>query len=136
MGRDYDITWQTEEIPAAAVLNLLRQTYWAHNRDIATIRAAMTNSLCVGAVDGGGQLIGFARVITDFATMYYICDVVVDVAHRGRGIAKAMISEIITEPRLKKTWDMLVKNKLIDASKVPFEQTYTLEMVKDAGVMP
>ena len=33
---------------------------------------------------------------------------------------------IITEPRLKKTWDMLVKNKLIDASKVPFEQTYTL----------
>ncbi|WP_263815577.1 hypothetical protein, partial [Klebsiella pneumoniae] len=25
---------------------------------------------------------------------------------------------------------------LIDASKVPFEQTYTLEMVKDAGVMP
>ena len=42
---------------------------------------------------------------------------------------------IITEPRLK-TWDMLVKNKLIDASKVPFEQTYTLEMVKDAGVMP
>ena len=43
---------------------------------------------------------------------------------------------IITEPRLKKTWDMLVKNKLIDASKVPFEQTYTLEMVKDAGVMP
>ena len=43
---------------------------------------------------------------------------------------------IITQPRLKKTWDMLVKNKLIDASKVPFEQTYTLDMVKDAGVMP
>ena len=43
---------------------------------------------------------------------------------------------IITRPRLKKTWDMLVKNKLIDASKVPFEQTYTLDMVKDAGVMP
>lgn len=41
-----------------------------------------------------------------------------------------------TQPRLKKTWDMLVKNKLIDASKVPFEQTYTLDMVKDAGVMP
>ena len=31
--------------------------------------------------------------------------------------------------------DMLVKNKLIDASKVPFEQTYTTEMVKDARVM-
>ncbi len=31
---------------------------------------------------------------------------------------------IITEPRLKNP-DILVKNKLIDASKVPFEQTYT-----------
>jgi len=43
---------------------------------------------------------------------------------------------IITEPRLKETWDMLVKNKLIDADKVPFEQTYTLDMIKDAKVMP
>ncbi len=43
---------------------------------------------------------------------------------------------IITEPRLKKTWEMLVKNKLIDADKVPFEQTYTLEMIKNAKVMP
>lgn len=108
MGRDYDITWQTEEIPAAAVLNLLRQTYWAHNRDIATIKAAMANSLCVGAVNGAGQLIGFARVITDFATMYYICDVVVDVAHRGRGVAKSMISEITAEPRLKNLTGMLL----------------------------
>ncbi|VEB08312.1 ABC transporter substrate-binding protein [Klebsiella pneumoniae] len=49
------------------------------------------------------------------------------------GDAKSGGIGIITEPRLKKTWDMLVKNKLIDASKVPFEQTYTLEMVKDAG---
>lgn len=43
---------------------------------------------------------------------------------------------IITEPRLKKTWDMLVKNKLIDASKVPFEQTYTLDLINNAKVMP
>lgn len=42
----------------------------------------------------------------------------------------------ITEPRLKETWDMLVKNKLIAADKVPFEQTYTLDMIKDAKVMP
>ncbi len=52
------------------------------------------------------------------------------------GDAKTGGIGIITEPRLKKHRDMLVKNKLIDASKVPFEQTYTLEMVKDAGVMP
>ncbi|WP_428979264.1 ABC transporter substrate-binding protein [Erwinia pyri] len=43
---------------------------------------------------------------------------------------------IITQPRLKETWEMLVKNKLISADKVPFDQTYTLEMIKDAKVMP
>lgn len=43
---------------------------------------------------------------------------------------------IITESRLKKSWEMLVKNKLIDAEKVPFGQTYTLDMIKDAKVMP
>jgi NitT/TauT family transport system substrate-binding protein len=31
---------------------------------------------------------------------------------------------------------MLVKNKLIAADKVPFEQTYTLDLIKDAKVMP
>jgi len=43
---------------------------------------------------------------------------------------------IITEPRLKETWDMLVKNHQIDADKVPFAQTYTLELIKNAQVMP
>lgn len=42
----------------------------------------------------------------------------------------------ITEPRLKKTWDMLVKNKLIDANKAPFAQSYTLALIKNARVMP
>ncbi|ELN2736306.1 ABC transporter substrate-binding protein [Pluralibacter gergoviae] len=42
----------------------------------------------------------------------------------------------IAEARLKKTWDMLVQNKLIDADKVPFARTYTLDLIKDAKVMP
>lgn len=52
------------------------------------------------------------------------------------GDAQTMGIGIITVPRLKETWDMLVKNKLIDANKVPFDQTYTVDLVKDAKVMP
>lgn len=43
---------------------------------------------------------------------------------------------IITEPRLKQTWDLLVQNKLIDAAKVPFDQTYTLKFIDNIKVTP
>jgi NMT1/THI5 like. len=43
---------------------------------------------------------------------------------------------IITEPRLKQTWQLLVDNKLIDPAKVPFEGSYTLQFIKDVKVMP
>ncbi len=52
------------------------------------------------------------------------------------GDAQTMGIGIITVPRLKETWDMLVKNKLIDPGKVPFDQTYTVDLVKNAKVMP
>ncbi|BAN98573.1 NMT1/THI5 like domain-containing protein [Plautia stali symbiont] len=43
---------------------------------------------------------------------------------------------IITEPRLKQTWQLLVDNKLIDPAKVPFAGSYTLQFIKDVKVMP
>jgi len=43
---------------------------------------------------------------------------------------------IITRTRLKQTWDMLVKNHLIEPSKVPFAQTYSLQFIAPAKVMP
>jgi NitT/TauT family transport system substrate-binding protein len=37
---------------------------------------------------------------------------------------------------MKKMYDMMVANKMIDASKVDLKRTYTTQFVKDLKVMP
>jgi NitT/TauT family transport system substrate-binding protein len=43
---------------------------------------------------------------------------------------------IITDDRMKKTFDMMVAMKLIDPAKVDVRKTYTTQFVKDLKVMP
>ena len=77
------------------IKKLLEQTYWADKRNIGIIEKSIENSLCYGAfLKKDGKQIGFARVITDYATTYYICDVIVDEQYRGWGIGKAMLDAI------------------------------------------
>lgn len=52
------------------------------------------------------------------------------------GDAKTGGIGIITEPRLKKTWQMLVDNQLINADKAPFAASYTLQFIEPLKVMP
>lgn len=74
---------------------LLEQSYWANTRDIETIQKSIDNSLCYGAfLKETGKQIGFSRVITDYATTYYICDVIVDEHYRGMGVGKALLDVI------------------------------------------
>ena len=77
------------------VWELLSDTYWAKNYSKETIIKSIQNSFCVG-VYKDEILIGFARCITDFATMYYLADVVIDDNYRGHGLGKALV-KFITE---------------------------------------
>ena len=43
---------------------------------------------------------------------------------------------IITDDRMKKTYDMMVAMKLLDPSKVDLKKTYTTEFVKDLKILP
>src|SRR6266568_4978577 len=57
-------------------------------------------SLSLGAFLGGRQ-VGFARVISDFASFAYVADVFVVPEHRGRGISKLLMRAIIEHPDLQ-----------------------------------
>ena len=81
-----------EHMDAAKVTALLQQTYWASTRTQETVTASMSHSLCFGAFLPAGEQVGFARVITDHATTYYLCDVVVDPACRGMGVGSALLT--------------------------------------------
>ena len=43
---------------------------------------------------------------------------------------------VITDERMRKTYDLLVAMKLLDASKVDLKKTYTTQFVKDIKVLP
>ncbi|MDD3139366.1 MAG: GNAT family N-acetyltransferase [Lachnospiraceae bacterium] len=92
------------------VQNLLIQSYWANNRDIDTIRTSIENSCCFAIIDKDTDtIVAFARAITDFATMYYLADVIVDERYRKKGLGKKMVSWITRqEPRLKKQYGVLL----------------------------
>jgi len=72
---------------------MLSKTYWADKRPKEAVARAIENSLCCGVYEDGLQ-IGFARVVTDYAVLYYLCDVVIDERYRGRGIGKTLVKAI------------------------------------------
>ena len=65
----------------------LKDCYWAQGIPREVFVRSIKNSLCFGLYASNGQ-IGFARVITDFATYAYLGDVFVLDAFRGLGLAK------------------------------------------------
>ena len=77
------------------VANMLRQTYWADGRTELTIARSMEHSICFGAFEKStGRQIGFARAVTDYATVWYLCDVTVDRDFRGRGVGRAIMDAV------------------------------------------
>lgn len=97
---DYIITFDRDRIDIDLVHRYLsRESYWAANIPREIVEASIRNSLCVSAFSGDAQ-VGFARVVTDYATFGYLADVFVVEAHRGRGISKRLVEAAITHPSL------------------------------------
>jgi len=80
---------------------LSEESYWANGIPLDLVERSIENSLCFGAYEGGRQ-VGFARVITDYATFGYIADVFVVGSHRGQGIARQVMSAIKDHPDLQR----------------------------------
>lgn len=90
-----------------AVHRLLKDTYWASERTCADIEKSMDSSIVIAAFHDG-DLVGFGRAVTDKVFFSWICDVVVDPEHRGRGIAKQLVTKLLTHPHVKPTRKVLV----------------------------
>ena len=97
---DYSLTDETTRLELAVVIALLRATYWAADRSSETIECSLRHSLNFGLFHGGEQ-IGFARVVTDRATVGYLCDVVIAEGHRGQGLGKWLLNSILKHPELR-----------------------------------
>jgi len=79
---------------------LADESYWATTRTPEQTRTAIENSLCF-ALFAGTRQIGFARVVTDFATFAYVGDVFVLEEFRGRGLSKWLMETMVSYPELQ-----------------------------------
>jgi N-acetylglutamate synthase-like GNAT family acetyltransferase len=96
----YIISTDKSRIDISAVHRFLTQSYWAEGIPIEMVERAINNSLCF-SISREHELIGFARVISDYSTFAYLADVFILPAERGRGLAKWLMQTILDHPQLQ-----------------------------------
>lgn len=100
MQEDYTISGDKKLISIDRVCGLLSQSYWAQERSREAVERSVENSLCWGVYFNGVQ-VGFARAVTDYATIYWLCDVIIDEKHRGKGLGKALVNCVVNSEELE-----------------------------------
>ena len=97
---EYLITTDHSRLDVALIHTFLsNESYWAVGRSVEVVKRSLDNSLCFGIYRKTEQ-VGFARVVTDFATFAWLADVFVVSEHRGRGLAKWLMEVILAHPDL------------------------------------
>jgi N-acetylglutamate synthase-like GNAT family acetyltransferase len=99
MGR-FLISTDRSKLDVDVVHKFLARSYWAEGILRETVARSIENSLCFGVYDNANQ-IGFARVISDFATYAYIADVFILEPYRERGLGKELMASIMAHPDLQ-----------------------------------
>ena len=95
---------------------LCNESYWAKNIPFETVQKSIEGSCCFGLFINEENLsetqIGFARVVTDYATFGYLADVFIIEDYRGQGLAKWLMGEIMNYPELQgfRRWLLATKD--------------------------
>ncbi len=100
LPEDYAISTDPGLIDTGVVHEFLSQSYWAKNIPRAIVEKMIKNALCFGVYYREKQ-VGFARIISDYATFAYLADVFVLPEHRGKGLSKALVGTIVAHPDLQ-----------------------------------
>ena len=98
---EYTISTDRKRLQINAIYKFLtEESYWAKERTLEQTETAIKNSLSFGLYKGE-NLIGFARVVTDYATFAYVGDVFILEAFRGKGLSIWLMETIINHPDLQ-----------------------------------
>ena len=96
----YTISTDPARLDLQVIHGFLTTSYWAAGVPMEVVRRSIEHSLPFGLYEGDRQ-IGFARVITDYATYAYLADVFVLEAARGAGLGKWLVAVIVAHPDLQ-----------------------------------
>ncbi len=96
------VVTQLKQKQIEQLFHLYRNEWWCKERTlIQTQKVVENSSLIFGIVDNNDTLIAFARVLSDFTFKAFIFDVIVDKAHRGKGLSDKLLSAIINHSKLQ-----------------------------------
>ena len=103
----FTISTERGRLDLERIHEFLASSYWAKGVTLETVRRSIEHSLPFG-VFAGMELVGFGRVITDYATFAYIADVFVMPAYRKRGLGKWLIEVMLAHPALQglRSWGL------------------------------
>lgn len=87
----------SEYMQPKRIAAMLATTFWGADRPYEAVVGLIEHSLCFGVFDAATDTqVAFARVLTDYTTIYYLCDVVVDEDFRGRGLSRMLLDAVTT----------------------------------------
>lgn len=95
----FTLSTDPSRLDVDSIHKFLAGSYWAKHRPRGVLEKAIAHSLCFGVYRGSRQ-VGFARVISDYATFGYLADVYIEEEYRGRGLAKWLVSSVLSHPEL------------------------------------
>jgi GNAT superfamily N-acetyltransferase len=98
---EFSISTDPARLDLDVIHIFLTNCYWARGIPREVVERSIEQALCFGIYDGSGAQVGFARVISDFATIAYVGDVFVLESHRGRGLSKWLMECITQHPALQ-----------------------------------
>lgn len=111
---EYELDDNPSRIPRDAVwAGLCATAYWGRGRVRADLEAQLDASWrVVGAYRSDtGELVGFARSISDGVAFAYLADVFVLDSHRGQGLGTRLISRMIDEgPGAHFRWTLFTRD--------------------------
>jgi GNAT superfamily N-acetyltransferase len=108
---EYNISTERSRLDVGMVHAFLTRSYWAAGITRDVVERSIAHSLCFGLYHGDEQ-VGFARVITDYATTAYLADVFVLEAHRGRKLSVWLMETMRAHPSLQgmRVWRLATKD--------------------------
>lgn len=104
------ISTDKSKLDMSMIHNFLKSSYWAEDILRVAFEISIKNSLCFGIYEGNKQ-VGFARVISDYATSALLRDVFILESYRGQGLGKWLIKYILEYPELQNVQKWLLGTK-------------------------
>jgi N-acetylglutamate synthase-like GNAT family acetyltransferase len=95
-----EVTSDKSKIDMSILIEFLnKDSYWAKDRSIDVIQKSINNSKCYSLLVNG-KFIGFARIVTDFCTFAYLCDVFIIKQFQHKKYGEQLINKIINDKEL------------------------------------